>query len=280
MHTIRDHISYADIHYIGRGFDTSLREKYPADPEVGVHAMVPTLVDFGTPAVPDSDFIVKAATGAELPDAADPGETVSYVAADDNVSPLDSAMPAPTSVIMADGIAYDVWNISDGAPYGRNIVSVVTHNSSIVAMTILYTGFDYLGRAVSELHTITATGTSKTVTGAKAIYWLLSIDITAAADASGNTLNAGTGKALGFKYALQNKSHVLAAFIGGVQELINVTSNAAVIAADATTATNATGDVRGTIAFNTALDGSKHVYAWMWVQGCGTADGLIGIGQA
>lgn len=274
MTVYRHNISFADKHYAGRGRDRQLAKVNHA---LGAEVVLPTLVSFGTPALGDADFVVKAATSTELPDEAG---TVTYTTADDAVSPLDSAMPDPETIRNAAGELVEVWDVSDGAEYGRNLVSVVTHSTAVVAMTILYSGYDYLKRPVTELHTITATGTSKTVIGTKAFMYLASVAITAAADASANTLNAGTGAKLGLPYALQKLGHMLQASIGGAQELINVGSNATVVAAVATTATNATGDVRGTIAFNTALDGTKEPMCLMVVEDTSNATGLLGIDQA
>jgi len=274
---IKQNISPADQLPVGRGRERMLVKK---DRTAGAEVMLPTLVDFGTPAVGDADFIVKAATGAELPNAADPGETVTYTTATDGTTPLDSAAPTPETILLPNGSTASVWDVSDGAEYGRNLVSVATHATAVVAMTVLISGYDYLKRSMSELHTITATGTTKTVTGTKAFYYVQAVAITAAADASANTLNLGTGAKLGLRYALQKLGHCIQASIAGVQEQINVASNAAVVAAVATTATNATGDVRGTITFNEALDGTKRPMCWMYVEDTGTAVGLLGVTQA
>lgn len=273
--TTRKILATTDELFVGKGRDGQLAR---INHLRGAPVHLLTLVEFGTPGVPDADFVIKAATGTEIPDEA---ETVTYTTADDAVSPLDSAMPDPETIQLPDGSTVEVWDVSDGAAFGRNLVSVVTHATAIVAMTILYSGYDYLKRAVSELHTITATGTSKTFTGGKAIYWLESVAITAAADASANTLNVGTGSKLGLPYALEKVGYLTNPSIGGVQELVNVASNATVVAADATDpATTATGDVRGTIAFNTALDGSKEALCWMHVSDPNSTAGLVGLDQA
>jgi hypothetical protein len=149
-------------------------------------------------------------------------------------------------------------------------------------MTVLISGYDYLKRAMSELHTFAAAGTNTTmtVTGTKAFYYVKSVAITAAADASANTLNLGTGAKLGLPYALQDLGHMLKASLAGIEETINVASNATVVAAVATAATNATGDVRGTVTFNTALDGAKRAACWMYVEDTEDAVGLVGVAQA
>lgn len=265
-------ISTSDQQWIGGGSSPYLvnfwgRKGVPIHPASGF--------SLGTPAVADADFLVKAATGTELPDAADPGETVTYLAsADTGASPLDAA--ATTTTI--NGVT--VWDVRDSATYGRNLVSVATHSSSVVAMTITITGYDYAKQPLTETHSITATGTSKTATGSKAFAYVSSIAITAAADASANTLNIGTGSKLGLPFKLTNLGHVMAASIGGVTESIGVASNATVVVGVTTTATATTGDVRGTITYTTTLDGSKEAFIWYHVSGFNSATGLNGVAQA
>lgn len=237
----------------------------------GVKVALLTRADLGVPALGDADFLIKAATGTEIPDAA---ETVTYLASAADASPHDAA--ATTTTI--NGVT--VWDVRDGATYGRNLVSVVTHATAVVAMTILLSGYDYAGQAMSELHTITAGTTSKTATGKKAFAYIASVALTAAADASANTVNIGTGAVLGLPFRLHNIGDVTAASIGGVQELINVASNATVVAGVTTTATTATGDVRGTITFTTALDGAKQPLVWYHVADTATSTGIAGVAQA
>lgn len=217
----------------------------------------------GTPAVADADALVKAATSTELPDT----ETVTYTPATAGTSPLDSALATTATSIVVNGEAVSVWDVRDGATYGRNLVSVMTHSSAVVATTIVISGYDYTYQAMSELHTITAGTTSKTATGTKAFAYVTSIAITAAADSEANTLNLGTGSKLGLPYRCEKIGHVVAASLAGAQELINVASNATVVAAVATTATTSTGDVRGTITMNGTLTGSAEVIVHYAVTG-------------
>ena len=265
-------ITTADNTFVGNGYDA---RAFAFWERKGVPVHFASGFSLGTPALGDADFLIKAATGTELPDAADPGETVTYLAsADAGASPVDAA--APTTTINGT----TVWDVRDGATYGRNLVSVATHSSAVVAMTVLISGFDIYGNAMTEQHSITATGTSKTATGAKAFAYVRSIAITAAADASANTLNIGTGSKLGLPFKLEKLGHLLAASIGGVTESIGVASNATAVAAVTTTASATTGDTRGTIAFTTSLDGSKEAFVWYHVAGHGSGAGLMGVAQA
>jgi hypothetical protein len=261
-------LSGADNLFVGRGHNGRTAQFFGRP---GAQANIPVKAALGTPALAVADCLIKAATGTEIPDAA---ETVTYTASDANASPHDGAA-ATTTVGGA-----TVWDVRDGATYGRNLVSVVTHATAVVAMTILISGYDYTGQAMSELHTISATGTSKTATGYKAFAYVRSVAITAAADASANTVNIGTGAKLGLPFRLNAKSDAISANIGGVQELINVASNATVMEGAGSTATTTTGDVRGTVTFTTALDGAKEPVLWYHVAGHASGTGVAGVAQA
>jgi len=263
-------ISGADELFYGRGYNG-----YAADfwGRKGAKVMIPTYVSLGTPGVSDADYLIKAATSTELPNA----ETVTYLATDTDASPHDAA--AATTTIYANGAAVTVWDVRDGATYGRNLISVVTHATAVVASTILISGYDYAFQPMSELHTITAGGTSKTATGTKAWSYVKSVTIISAGNSETNTLNLGTGLRLGLPFALSDTDHFIKASFGGVQELINVASNATVYSAVTSTATTSSGDVRGTISFNATLDGTECT-AWYYVSGHSTGAGVYGVAQA
>ena len=220
-------------------------------PKRGLPVSFPIFCDLGAPAVADADSLVKAATSTELPNA----ETVTYVIATaGGSSPIDG--------VDSDGIQ-DV---------ARNIVSTVTHGSSVVAMTIVYTGLDAYGETVSETHTIPATGTSQVVNGAKAFKSITSVAITAAGNAEANTLNAGFGDVIGLPYRITDKNQVLTMFDGQPDAAV-------VVIADDTTATATTGDIRGTVNPNGTLDGSKKLGAWIVPASRTTKTGAFGIAQ-
>jgi hypothetical protein len=260
--------------FCGNGWDAATANQLGRG---GAPIHLPTLVDLGTPALGDADLFVVSATGTELPDT----ETVTYTWATDGTSPLDNAAAeAPQTINKAAGGTALVVDVDADAPYGRNLVFTATHDTTTVAMTVLVSGYDWRHMPMTELFTLGATATTVTATGNKAFKYIESIAITAAADAEANTLVGGTGAKLGLPFKLQLAGHVLAASLAGIQELINVASNATVVAAVTTTATNATGDVRGTITFNGALDGSKRALAWMHIAGRNTAAGIAGVAQA
>ena len=209
-----------------------------------------TKVSLGSPVTLDADGIIAAATSTELPNA----ETVTYTGATDGTSPMDGAIAAPSTVFM-NGANKTVYVLD----VPRNITVAVTHGSSVVAMTILVSGYDQYKMPMSELLTITATGTSKTAAGTKAFKYVESIDLISAGNAETNTLNLGWGDVLGLPYALAAKSDF---FTNGTffNEVLESTAPT-VVAAVTSAATTTTGDVRGTVDLNSAMDGSA-VSVW------------------
>lgn len=204
----------------------------------GVSAMSLIVMDLGAPDVLDADFIIKAATSTELPDT----ETVTYTPDTDATSPTDGVAP----VVVLGGVNY--WELDTA----RNLVSTVTHGSSVVAMTWTVTGLDEFGGTVVETVTVAATGTSQVDATLKTFKWVRSIALTAAADAEANTVNLGTGDVLGLPIRLPDTGYVLKELQDGVAPTAGT-----VVAAVDTVATATTGDVRGTYDPNAACDGAK-----------------------
>lgn len=231
--------------------DAYFAPAFGTNEKVGVPITPIYKVDLGSPIAADVDYIMDAATSTELPNT----ETVTYTTADDGTSPFDNAdTPAVSSITTATGATASVWALD----VPRNISVNVTHGSSIVAMTVVVTGYDFYKVAVSETFTVTATGTTKTVAGKKAFAYVESIALTAAADAEANTCNIGTGDVLGLPYAIGAGSDVMGTYFNEAFEATAAT----IVAADANTATATTGDVRGTIDPNSACDGST-VFVYM-----------------
>lgn len=272
--TSTQNIAAADQLMIGRGADSQVRRRAGHYGHAGIPVMLPTLVELGAPKAADADHLVKAATSTELPAAAG---TISYTPATDGTSPLDNAdTPAAVTLRLPHGGTALVWPLD----VPRNLAVTATHATAVVALTVKIYGYDQYRRPMTETLAIAATGTSQTATGAKAFGYVSSIAITAAADATGNTVNIGIGAKLGLPYRLERKEHLLAAFLGGAQELVNVASNATVVPADATDATSATSDVRGTVSFNGTLNASNEALVWMYVSGHATGQGIAGKSQA
>lgn len=215
----------------------------------GIPVDFPTHVSLGTPGVAVADYIIKAATSTELPNAS----TKTYTTATDNTSPLDGGAAAPSTLFL-DGADRLVWVLD----VPRALTGVMTHGSAVVASTALISGYDVYGNPMTELMTFTAGTTSKTVAGKKAFKYIYSVAITAATDATANTFNLGTNEVLGLPYRLAAKADFIlnGTYFGDTLEATAPT----VVKADATTpATTSTGDVRGTVDLNSTLDGSEVV---------------------
>lgn len=262
----RQTIATADYVYTGRGFNSAL---FRANTRMrGRPISFLTKVDLGTPVLALADAIVDDATSTNLPSAAG---TMTYTPATDGTAPLNkTGRPATATITTADG-AVLCWVLD----VPRNLVSVVTHSSSVVAMDIVLTGYDTYFQKMKELHAITATGTTKTATGTKAFKYLSSIAITVAANASTNTLNLGYGSVLGLPYYLAEKSDLLSVWFD------QAVDSSTVVAGVTTTASATTGDVRGTITIAGTLNGAKTLKAWMHVSEADAASktGLIGVNQ-
>jgi hypothetical protein len=227
----RHNLTAADQLFYG---NSQTAAKFDSKRGIPMHPV--TFVDLGAPITLDADGLVAAATSTELPNAT----TTTYTYATGGTSPLDGA------------------NQTGVLDKPRNITVAVTHGSSIVAMTILVSGLDENNVAMSELLTITATGTSKTAAGKKAFKKVTSIAITSASDATANTLDLGWGDVLGLQYLLTDKNYVIYLMDGVPQ------ATGTIVAAVTTSpATTTTGDVRGTITPATATNGTRKYAAWM-----------------
>lgn len=213
-----------------------------------------------------STGIINGAASAELPNT----ETVEYTADGDGTGPQD-ASTRPTKVTMSIG-GVDTAVLDLGTP--RNLVTVVTHGSSVVAMTVVHYGYDDYGHAVTETHAVTATGTTKTVTGKKAIRYWRRTTITAAGNAEANTLNLGTGNVIGLPFRIDDKNQVTPK-VDGFED-----SSATVVVADTNTATSTTGDTRGTVTFNSAPNGTARQAVDITVMNTDTSVGAFGVAQA
>ena len=130
--------------------------------------------------------------------------------------------------------------------HARNVVITVTHASAVVAMSGVITGTDINGNPQTEAWSVTATGTSKTFTGKKAFKTVTGYTEVVAADASANTIIAGSGAVLGFENPNEVASAIKEISAGSV--VTNGTLSAR--------STASTDDTRGTYAPNSAPNGS------------------------
>jgi len=242
----KHHLSHASQLYVG---DAYTPVAFATNERHGVPISFLTKVSLGSPIAASATGIVSAATSTEMPNAT----TKTYTPATDNTTPLDGAIAAPSTIAMGDGQAVLVWSLD----VPRNLSLNVTHSSSIVACTCTVTGYDQYKQKMVETMTITATGTDKTAAGLKAFKYVSSIAITSAGNSTTNTLNLGWGDALGLPYVISAKSDVMQTWFNSVKEATEATIVVAVTA----TATATTGDVRGTVDLNSAMNGST-VEVW------------------
>lgn len=141
--------------------------------------------------------------------------------------------------------------------YGRNVVITVTHGAAVVAMSGVIYGTDIAGKPIQEAWAVTAGGVTKTFTGKKAFFTVTSITETIAADASTNTIIAGTGVTLGLAARVSVPSAVKEVVDGAV-----VATGAILVAASAAAA--ATDDALGTYTPAAAPDG-VHLYSVYYI---------------
>lgn len=233
-------LSAADVPLIGPTSFGSLRATqggYSGIPFVPLHEFVLTNAPAGV-----ADLIIDDATSTELPNAT----TITYTTTNDGTSPVDKTGRPSVALVDNRGVATSVWDLG----FARTLTATATHATSVVEMTVVLTGYDAYRAKMVESLAITATGTSKTAAGKKAFRYLQSVAITAAADATANTLTVGTGNVFGLPWKLTNIRDVIAVHQGDTDDTYTA------VVGDATTPSATTGDVRGTIAFNTTPDGT------------------------
>ena len=138
------------------------------------------------------------------------------------------------------------------ADFARNVVITVTHASAVVAMSGVITGTDIFGNTITEAWSVTAGTTSKTFTGKKGFKTVTSISETVAADASANSIVAGTGVVFGLSAPLAVASALKETSAG------SVVTNGVFVAASVA----ATDDAQGTYAPNSAPNGSTSYVVW------------------
>lgn len=151
---------------------------------------------------------------------------------------------------------------SAAEPYRRAGLAVlfdpaagVARNLTITAASIgsgttavLVSGYDIYGVPMTEI--ITASGTT-TVAGAKAFKYVASVAVqTAATTVTPASISIGVGDLLGFPLRVDRWEYTETRFNGGLQ-VFNTGWTSAITA----TATNTTGDVRGTQNFSTGMFG-------------------------
>ncbi len=153
-------------------------------------------VNFGSPSATSTTALISAATGSTEMPATNASITHTF-ATGRGTSPIDGAN-------------------SDGKLYPpRNIVTTVTHGSSVPTMTVTHTFLDTNGNTAVEIHTTSGGGTSNTITGAKAVKQMISTKIVNASTTqtcTDATLNVGFGSKLGFDMPILSASQIAMEF--------------------------------------------------------------------
>lgn len=162
----------------------------------------------------------------------------------------DVAAADPDGYAEAQAVAGAGYLTLDGALGGEADVArgIVVDADDAATAVLTVTGTDLYGNPLVE--SITLNGTTA-VAGKKAFKTVTSIYASAAC--TGNVF-VGTTDVLGLPFAATAKSRVIDVFFNDAKD-----ASATIVAADATTATATTGDVRGTIDPATACDGAKEV---------------------
>jgi len=150
--------------------------------------------------------------------------------------------------------------------YARAL-SIVSSDASDTTQTITVTGYDLYNKLMVE--TIALNGTS-TVNGKKAFKRVTGA---VASAATAGTVILGTTIIMGLPYRVNARDAVQMFF-----DTAFVTSGT-FVAADTTTASATTGDVRGTFVPAGTPDGSKKITYLIWAEDPDTADGLYGVAQ-
>lgn len=138
-------------------------------------------------------------------------------------------------------------------PVPRNVVITVTHASAVVAMSGVISGIGMDGRPQTEPWAVTAGTVSKTYTGVKAFSTVTGITEVIAADASANTIIAGSGNVLGIPV----KTAIAKALLEIVDAAI-VATGVVVAAGTAAQVVAGTADALGTYTPATAPNGAHN----------------------
>jgi hypothetical protein len=145
--------------------------------------------------------------------------------------------------------------------------NVIVDAAGAATAVLTVTGTDVYGIPMSEA--ITLNGTTA-VAGKKAFKTITSI----AASAAATDFFVGTGDVFGLPIRANSRNYVQTAWNGAF------VTTGTFAAADATTATTTTGDVRGTFAPADAADASKRLTLYVFVADDDTQTGLYGVTQA
>lgn len=147
-------------------------------------------------------------------------------------------------------------------------VEIDSDNIGDTTQTATVYGTDVYGLSMTE--TIAFNGTTA-VSGQKAFKTITRVAISAALAGSAT---CGTTDTFGLPLRVDSRGYCLTAWDGAFVTTGTFT------AADTTTATATTNDVRGTFLPPTAADGTRRLTCWMYIEDADSVEGLYGVTQA
>lgn len=171
-------------------------------------------------------------------------DIVPQAAVTNNIAASQTASAAGAITLTA-GTSVKSVVTANGTVLQLDCPRAVKVNCSTTARAFTVSGYDYYGQAMTEVITVVTAATA--VTGLKAFYQISGVTIAGSATA----VVVGTSDVLGLPVRVFNVS-----YIASVKSNNTLAQDAGTFVAAATaTATNATGDVRGTYTPATASDG-------------------------
>jgi hypothetical protein len=203
-------------------------------------------------------------------------DVVPQAAVTNNVAASQTTTTAGQAVTLTAGTSAKSTTTAGGVSVIQlDVPRAIKVNSSTTARAFTVSGYDYYGQAMTEVITVAIAATA--VTGLKAFYQVSGVTISGSATA----VVVGTSDVLGIPVRVAN-----VAYVASVKSNNALAQDAGTfVAADTATATNATGDVRGTYTPATASNGIVRTVMGILLPGIAvgpnaTRVGALGVTQA
>lgn len=203
-------------------------------------------------------------------------DVIPQAAVTNNICASQTATTANQALTLTAGTSAKAVTTAGGVSVIQlDLPRAVKVNCATTARAFTVSGYDYYGQAMSEIITVAVAGTA--VTGKKAFYQISGVTIAGSA----TTCVVGTSDVLGLPVRVTN-----VAYVASVKSNNTLAQDAGTfVAADTATATNITGDVRGTYTPATASDGIVRTVMGILLPGIAvgpnaTRVGALGVTQA
>lgn len=202
-------------------------------------------------------------------------DVVPQAAVTNNIAASQTAAAAGSLTLTAGTSVKSVTNANNATVLQLDLPRAIKVNCSTTARAFTVSGYDYYGQAMSEVITVAVAGTA--VTGKKAFFQISGVTIAGSATAC----VVGTSDVLGLPVRVFN-----VAYIASVKSNNTLAQDAGTfVAADLSTATTTTGDVRGTYTPATASDGTVRTVMGILLPAIAvgpnaTRTGALGVTQA